>query len=218
MSSAADYLPSRHSLGALGGAVQDCRGCPLYQRATQAVFGEGRAHAAVVLVGEQPGDEEDTTGHPFVGPAGRLLDHLLDTAGISRRDAYVTNAVKHFKWERRGKRRLHKKPSSSEIESCRPWLEAELDVIRPRALVLLGATAAQSLMGRSFRVTRERGRVFASQWAPLTMATVHPSALLRLPDAEDRRAAREQAVRELAQIARALKEPRPEAAPAAHRP
>ena len=217
MSSAADHLPAHRSLPALTDAVQDCRGCPLYQRATQAVFGEGRAHARVVLVGEQPGDEEDQTGHPFVGPAGRMLDRLLDAAGIARPDAYVTNAVKHFKWEQRGKRRLHKKPSASEVAACRPWLEAEIDAIRPRALVLLGATAALSLLGREFRVTRERGQVFATRWAPLTMATVHPSALLRVPDAEDRRTAREQVVRELQQIARALSQ-RPAPAAAAPRP
>jgi DNA polymerase len=178
-------LPDRRNLTSLRKAAADCRACPLWQTGTQTVFGEGRARAQVMLVGEQPGDQEDKAGKPFVGPAGRLLDRGLEEAGIDRGSAYVTNAVKHFKWQARGKRRIHQKPSWSELAACRPWLDAELEVVSPRALVLLGATAAQSLLGRQFRVTRQRGELLDSELAEIVVATVHPSAILRAED-EDR--------------------------------
>ena len=177
--SAADFLPSRMTLPALRDAVHGCRGCPLYKNASQAVFGEGTRSVAVMLVGEQPGDQEDRAGRPFVGPAGKLLDRALEEAGIDRRATYVTNAVKHFKWEPRGKRRIHAKPSWSEVAACRPWLEAELAVVKPTALVLLGAVAAQGLLGKQFRVTRQRGELVDSPLAPYVTATIHPSAILR---------------------------------------
>ena len=177
--SAADFLPPRLTLPALREAVQSCRGCQLYKNATQAVFGEGTRNAAVMLVGEQPGDQEDKAGRPFVGPAGKLLDRSLEEAGIDRRAAYVTNAVKHFKWEARGKRRIHAKPSWSEVAACRPWLEAELAVVKPKVLVLLGAVAAQRLLGKQFRVTKQRGELVDSPLAPYVTATIHPSAILR---------------------------------------
>jgi DNA polymerase len=167
-------------------AAVDCRGCPLYRRATQTVFGAGRVGARVVLVGEQPGNEEDLRGKPFVGPAGRLLDRALEAAGIARADAYVTNVVKHFKWTPAGPRRLHKKPSAREIEACRPWLENELAVIKPAVLVCLGATAAQALLGRQFRVSVERGRILETPLAGHAVATIHPSAVLRQQTSEDR--------------------------------
>ena len=185
--SAAEFLPERLSLDALRRAAAGCTACPLYRTGTQTVFGEGAAGAQVVLVGEQPGDREDVEGRPFVGPAGRLLDEALEEAGIDRSHAYVTNAVKHFKWQPRGTRRIHQKPSWSEIAACRPWLDAELEVVRPDALVLLGATAAQGLLGKDFRVTRERGRPLESDLAQVVVATIHPSAVLRAPG--DRRAA-----------------------------
>ena len=202
--SAADYLPRRISLPSLRSAADGCEGCPLFARATQTVFGEGHEGARVVLVGEQPGDEEDRSGRPFVGPAGRLLDHMRAAAGLAREEVYLTNAVKHFKWEPRGKRRIHQKPSASEVEACRPWLEAELAAIRPDALVLMGATAAQTLLGRAFRVTKARGVPFPSRFAPWTLATVHPSALLRIPDEVERRAARATFIHELELVARRL--------------
>ena len=183
---AAAFLPERLSLTQLREAVQRCRGCELYRNATQAVFGEGARHAAVMLVGETPGDKEDLAGRPFVGPAGRLLDEALAQAGIDRAQAYVTNAVKHFKWTARGKRRIHQKPSWSEQVACRPWLEAELAVVRPRVLVCLGATAAQSLLGREFRVTRHRGELLESDLAEFVTATIHPSVILRQRDDESR--------------------------------
>ena len=160
-----------------------CEACPLYAHATQTVFGEGAPRARVVLVGEQPGDREDLAGHPFVGPAGKLLDDALAEAGLPREDAYVTNAVKHFKWKPAGKRRLHQKPSAREVAACRPWLEAELRLVRPRLVIALGATAAQSLLGAQFRVLRERGRPFSGPWSITVIATVHPSAILRAPAA-----------------------------------
>jgi len=181
---AAELIPSRPSLASLRGAAARCTACPLYARGTQTVFGEGPAHAPLMLVGEQPGDQEDRAGQPFVGPAGRLLDRCLIAAGIDREAAYVTNVVKHFKWIPRGKRRLHGKPNAREIEACKPWLEAEIAVIKPKVLVCLGATAAQALLGRSFRVSRERGHPIPSTLAPHVLATVHPSALLRARDAE----------------------------------
>jgi uracil-DNA glycosylase len=176
---AAAFLPERHSLSALREAAKHCEGCPLFANATRTVFGSGPASASVMMVGEQPGDVEDRQGKPFVGPAGRLLDQLMEEVGIPRERVYVTNAVKHFKWTPRGKRRLHGKPSSREIFACRPWLEAELEAIQPELLVLLGSTAAQSLLGMQFRITKERGRPIETDWAPWTMATYHPSALLR---------------------------------------
>lgn len=176
---AATFLPESQSLTVLREAAEQCQGCPLYKNATQTVFGIGEASAHVMMVGEQPGDVEDRQGKPFVGPAGRLLDRMLEEAGIPRPKVYLTNAVKHFKWTPRGKRRLHGKPSSREIFACRPWLEAELAAIEPKLLVLLGATAAQSLLGSQFRITRERGQPRASEWSPWTMATYHPSAVLR---------------------------------------
>ena len=182
MPSAADYLPAKHSLTALKKGAADCRGCELYRRATQTVFGAGPASARVVLVGEQPGDQEDQQGKPFVGPAGRLLDQTLAQVGIDRRSAYITNAVKHFKWVARGKRRLHAKPSARELAACWPWLQAELTTIDPEMIVCLGATAAQALLGRDFRVTRQRGKLLPSEFAKHILATYHPSAILRAPE------------------------------------
>jgi uracil-DNA glycosylase len=181
---AAPFLPDKLTISALREAVQLCEGCPLYANATQAVFGEGKLSADVMLVGEQPGDQEDLAGEPFVGPAGKLLDRALDEAGIDRQETYVTNAVKHFKWRARGTRRIHDKPSWTEQQACRPWLEAELAVVKPRAVVLLGATAAQSLLGKSFRVTQHRGQPIDSDLAELVTATIHPSAVLRSDDRE----------------------------------
>jgi DNA polymerase len=185
--SAAEYLPERPTLPRLRAAAAGCRACPLWQTGTQTVFGEGGASARLMLVGEQPGDQEDTQGRPFVGPAGRLLEQALEQAGIDRDDAYLTNAVKHFKREARGKRRIHAKPAWSEQVACRPWLEAELAVVAPRVLVCLGATAAQSLLGKQFRVTKERGRWLDSELAEHVTATIHPSAVLRQRDGESRR-------------------------------
>jgi len=179
--SALEFLPSRHDLASLREAAKGCQGCDLYQHATQVVFGEGKTHAAIFLVGEQPGDREDQLGRPFVGPAGQLLDKCLETAGIDRSMVYVTNAVKHFKWEPRGKIRLHKKPNSLEIAACRPWLDKEIAAVRPRMIVCLGATAAQALLGPQFRLTKHRGEVFITANGPVT-ATIHPSAILRMPE------------------------------------
>jgi uracil-DNA glycosylase family protein len=180
--SAASFLPPRLTLPALREAARGCTACPLWRTGTQTVFGEGLKRARLLLVGEQPGDREDLAGRPFVGPAGRLLDEALVEAGIDRADAYVTNAVKHFKWTPKGKRRIHQKPSWNEIAACRPWLEAELAVVQPDVLVCLGATAAQALLGRAVRVTRDRGRPLESPLAPVALATVHPSSILRAPD------------------------------------
>ena len=179
--SAAEFVPEENSLSAVRAAAARCRGCPLWQAATQTVFGEGPREARVMLVGEVPGDQEDRAGRPFVGPAGRLLDRALEAAGVERGDAYVTNAVKHFKWEPRGKRRLHRRPTPAEIDACRPWLRKEIELVRPLVLVCLGATASQALLGRAFRVSEERGKFIPSALAPYVMATIHPSALLRLP-------------------------------------
>jgi uracil-DNA glycosylase len=189
--SAADFLPERVSLSTLRVAARGCTACPLWRTGTQTVFGEGLKRASLMLVGEQPGDKEDLAGRPFVGPAGRLLDEALAEAGIERAEAYVTNVVKHFKWEPRGKRRIHQKPNWGEIAACRPWLEAELAVVSPLVLVCLGATAAQALLGRALRVTRDRGKLLETPLAPVAVATVHPSSILRAPDRETR--AREQA-------------------------
>ena len=179
-------VPEKFNLTTLAKAARTCTACHLYKRATQTVFGEGPKGATLMLLGEQPGDQEDVAGKPFVGPAGKLLDRALEEAGIQRDEVYVTNTVKHFKWEPRGKRRIHQKPNSREIAACRPWLEAELGLVRPKLLVCLGATAAQSILGPSFRVTRERGKVLKSEVAPRVLATVHPSSLLRQPDEESR--------------------------------
>jgi uracil-DNA glycosylase len=176
---AADFLPDRLSLTALREAALGCKGCHLWELGTQTVFGEGPKNASAMFVGEAPGDQEDKQGKPFVGPAGHILDQALEAAGIDRSTAYLTNAVKHFKWQARGKRRIHQKPNWTEMTACRPWLEAELAVIRPRVLVLLGATAAQSLLGREFRVTQHRGELLASDLAEAVTATVHPSSILR---------------------------------------
>jgi uracil-DNA glycosylase len=180
--SAADFVPATLDLNVLRAAAPDCRGCDLYQHATQVVFGEGPKDSKVVMVGEQPGDEEDRKGHPFVGPSGRLLSKAMHEAGLDREKIYVTNAVKHFKFVERGKRRIHSKPSAIEISACHPWLEAELDSIKPELVVCLGATAAQSLMGREFRITADRGKFFPHRWAKELVATVHPSAVLRMPE------------------------------------
>src|SRR5438045_708341 len=178
--------PDTSSLATVREAAAHCTACHLYKRGTQTVFGEGPRRAAMMLVGEQPGDYEDVAGKPFVGPAGKIMDRALEEAGIDRKEVYVTNAVKHFKWEPRGKRRLHKKPNSREIAACRPWLEAEIRLVRPELVVAMGATAAQTIFGPSFRVTRERGKVLSSKLAPKVVATVHPSSLLRQPDEESR--------------------------------
>ena len=177
------FVPERRTLPALREAVQGCRGCDLYRNATQAVFGEGARHAEVLFVGEQPGDKEDLAGKPFVGPAGQLLDRALGEAGIDRSQTYVTNAVKHFKWQARGKRRIHQKPNWSEVTACRPWLDAELDAVQPSVVVCLGATAAQSLLGRDFRITQNRGKLLDSDLAEHVTATIHPSAILRQDEA-----------------------------------
>jgi uracil-DNA glycosylase len=185
--SASEFLPARHDLASLREAAPSCRGCDLYREATQVVFGEGRAQASIFMVGEQPGDREDREGKPFVGPAGQLLDKCLQSAGIDRAEVYITNAVKHFKWEPRGKIRLHKKPNSLEITACRPWLEQEIEAVRPRILVCLGATAAQALLGSQFRLTKHRGEVFPTEYG-LATATIHPSAILRMPEPAAREA------------------------------
>jgi uracil-DNA glycosylase len=178
--------PDSTSLTTLRNAAKTCTACHLFRRATQTVFGEGPKGATLMLLGEQPGDQEDLAGKPFVGPAGKILDRALEEAGIDRTKVYVTNTVKHFKWEPRGKRRIHKKPNSREIAACRPWLEAELRAVEPGLLVCLGATAAQAVFGPTFRVTRERGKVLESPLASKVVATVHPSSLLRAPDEESR--------------------------------
>ncbi|HJT86687.1 MAG TPA: UdgX family uracil-DNA binding protein [Bryobacteraceae bacterium] len=197
-------LPPVLSWESVRQAAAGCRACALYERATQTVFGEGAAEARVMLVGEQPGNEEDLAGHPFVGPAGRLLSAALEEAGIDRAQAYVTNVVKHFKWEPRGKRRIHAKPNSVEIAACRPWLDAELELVKPRVLICLGATAAQALLGRQFRVTAQRGQMVASPLAPHVLATVHPSSILRAPDSETRHREMRLFVRDLAVAAEAI--------------
>jgi uracil-DNA glycosylase len=190
--SAKPFLPARVTMSSLREAARGCRGCPLYQHATQTVFGQGPRTARLFLVGEQPGHDEDLQGEPFVGPAGRLLDEALGAAGIDRAAAYVTNIVKHFKWVPRGKRRLHQKPTAAEIGACLPWLEKEIELIEPEVLVCLGATAAQALLGRSFRVTAQRGQILASRLAAHAVATVHPSSILRqdTPEGREREMAR----------------------------
>ena len=203
--SAADFIPARPTLERLQEAAAGCRGCDLWKHATQTVFGEGPRRAEVMLVGEQPGDQEDRQGHPFVGPSGRLLDEGLEAAGIDRARVYVTNAVKHFKFVRveLTRRRLHKKPSAGEVRACHPWLEEEIRMVRPRVIVALGATAAQALLGPKFRVTEQRGKAIMSDWAGTVIATVHPSAVLRAP-AEAREQARREFFADLRRVARLL--------------
>ena len=202
--SALPLVPRKPTLAKLRQAAAGCRACDLWKRGSQTVFGEGPLRARVMLVGEQPGDREDLEGRPFVGPAGRILDTSLEKAGIDRRAVYVTNLVKHFKWEPRGKRRIHQKPNSVEIAACRPWLDAEIALVAPEVIVCLGATAAQALIGRSFRVSRQRGEFVASSLAPRVLATVHPSSILRAPDDKRRRAETEKFVADLKKVAKAL--------------
>ena len=201
---ARDFFPEQLDLEALREAARHCRGCDLWEPATQTVFGEGPEDAPMVLVGEVPGDREDREGHPFVGPAGRELDKALHGVGIERSEVYVTNAVKHFKFEQRGKRRIHQKPSAAQVKACRPWLRAELDVVRPAALVVLGATAAKTLFGSAFRLMAQRGRPLESDLAPLVIATIHPSAILRGSDSESRQSQRELLTEDLRLAAEAL--------------
>jgi DNA polymerase len=201
-------LPLYSSLEAARSAAKGCRACDLWKQATQTVFGEGAAHARVMLVGEQPGDKEDLTGQPFVGPAGAVLDKALAEAGIDRRTTYVTNAVKHFKWEPRGKRRIHKKPNSVEIAACHAWLDTEIELVKPEVIVCLGVTAAQALLGRTFRVTQQHGQLLPFESAPHVLATVHPSSILRAPDEEARHEQFESMVKDLRVVAKALRRPK----------
>jgi DNA polymerase len=204
--SAADFIPSHPTLPKLREAAMGCRGCHLWTLGTQTVFGEGPRRARVMIVGEQPGDQEDRAGHPFVGPSGKLLDHALEAAGIDRDDVYVTNAVKHFKWERGEKsaRRIHKKPNDAEIRACHPWLDEEIRLVQPEVVVCLGATAAQSIMGKAFRVTKERGRAVTAPNGGVIIATVHPSSVLRAPDADARAQAERDFVSDIKKVARHL--------------
>jgi uracil-DNA glycosylase len=201
-------IPDKLTLPALRTAAAGCKACDLWKLGTQTVFGEGSVTARVMMVGEQPGDKEDLQGRPFVGPAGGILDKALAAAGIDRNDVYVTNIVKHFKWEPRGKRRLHKKPNALEINACRPWLEAEIKVVKPEVVVLLGATAAQGIMGNQFRVTKQRGQWVQSNIAPLVLATVHPSSILRAPDDDSRHEEMRKFVADLKKVAVQLQQRR----------
>lgn len=194
-------LPDRPTLPAVREVARGCKACDLYRRGTQTVFGEGPSKAEIMLVGEQPGDAEDVAGHPFVGPAGRLLDRALADAGIDRSLVYVTNVVKHFKWEPRGKRRIHSKPNAAEIAACRPWLETEIALVKPRVLVCLGATASQALLGKTFKVSRQRAEFVPSPLAPVVTATIHPSSILRAPDDETRREERRRFIADLRKAA-----------------
>jgi uracil-DNA glycosylase len=200
---AAPLVPERPSLKKLRESAAGCKACPLWETGTQTVFGEGAASAEIIFVGEQPGDQEDLAGKPFVGPAGRLLDKALEEAGIDRKLAYVTNVVKHFKWQPRGKRRIHQKPNAAEVAACRPWLDAELALLKPKVLVCLGATAAQALLGRQFRVSKDRGVPVDSELAPVVMATVHPSSILRSDDREAEMAMFVEDLRRVAEVLRA---------------
>ena len=202
--SADDLIPKQLTFLSLKAAAAECKACDLWKKGTQTVFGEGRRRANVIFVGEQPGNEEDLTGKPFVGPAGRLFDEALAEAGIDRKQTYVTNVVKHFKWEPRGKRRIHKKPNAVEINACRPWLEAEIALVKPQVIVALGATAAQALLGPKFRVTKQRGKFLESTLAPYIMATVHPSSILRAPDDETHRLEYRHFVNDLKKLARVM--------------
>ena len=199
-----ELIPDRPSIPRVRDVARGCKACDLYKRGTQTVFGEGPARADVMLVGEQPGDAEDLVGHPFVGPAGKLLDKALAQAGIERVRVYVTNVVKHFKWEPRGKRRLHAKPNAKEIGACKPWLDTEIALVRPHVIVCLGATAAQALLGRGFKVTQQRGTFVDSPLAPRVTATVHPSSILRAPDEETRRAEMAAFIKDLKRVAKAI--------------
>lgn len=201
---AAPLVPTPPTLPALRAAAAGCRACPLWERGTQTVFGEGAEAARLMLVGEQPGDREDVEGRPFVGPAGRVLDDALVAAGIERADVYLTNAVKHFKWQARGKRRIHQRPAGPEIGACRPWLDAEIAAVRPEVVVCLGATAAQALLGPSFRVTRQRGQFVEGLMGPVVTATVHPSSILRAPDDAARGQAMDAFVADLKRVAERL--------------
>jgi uracil-DNA glycosylase family protein len=201
---ASPFVPERGGLKALRESAASCRGCHLWRRATQTVFGEGLKRSRVMFIGEQPGDREDREGRPFVGPAGRELDKALEATGIARDDIYITNVVKHFKFEERGRRRIHQTPKRFEIDACRPWLDAEMAEVRPEAVVLLGATAAKALLGSSFRVSKQRGQLLDSDLAPVVSATVHPSAILRAPDDASRAAEREAFTRDLGSVAEAL--------------
>lgn len=214
-------IPKRPTVANLRAAVQACRACDLYEDATQAVMGEGAAHASVMLVGEQPGDREDIEGHPFVGPAGRILDEGLQRAGIALRDTYITNVVKHFRYKPRGKRRIHQKPDRWQVNACLPWLRTEIAIVKPAALVCLGATAAQALLGPQVRIGRDRGRPMESELAELVMITTHPSAILRAQDDAERRASMEQFVSDLEHVAqwlRSRRDGRPQDAPRAATP
>jgi len=201
---AEDFFPDRKTLRVLREAAADCQACDLYKRGTQTVFGAGTRKAEVLFVGEQPGNDEDLEGEPFVGPAGKLLDKALEEAGIDRQKAYVTNVVKHFKWEPRGKRRIHKKPNAKEIAACRPWLEAEIEIVKPKMIVCLGATAAQTLLGSKFRVSKDGGKFIESDLAPYIIATVHPSAILRAPDDETRHEQKRRFIDDLKKVADVL--------------
>jgi uracil-DNA glycosylase len=196
-----DLIPDKPSIKSVAAAAGECKACDLYKRGSRTVFGEGPPTAEVMMVGEQPGDAEDLAGRPFVGPAGKLLERALDDAGIPRQAVYLTNVVKHFKWEPRGKRRIHAKPNAAEIAACRPWLETEVALVRPRVLVCLGATAAQALIGRSFKVSKQRGEFVPSSLAPRVLATVHPSSILRAPDDEQRRLEMSRFVDDLRKVA-----------------
>lgn len=204
ISTAAPLVPENPTIEKLQDAARNCRACPLWQSGTQTVFGDGSHHARIIFVGEQPGNDEDLAGKPFVGPAGKLLDKALVEAGITRDEVYVTNTVKHFKWEPRGKRRIHKKPNAREIAACRPWLDAELEVLKPKILVALGATAAQALIGKNFRVSQRRGQLIESDLAEKVLATVHPSSILRAPDDETRRAEMKKFVADLKNVTKAI--------------
>jgi DNA polymerase len=208
LETASALIPLRPTLRKLREAADACQACPLWKLGTQTVFGEGNSSSLIVFVGEQPGDKEDLAGRPFVGPAGALLDHSLEEAGFDRAQVYLTNVVKHFKWEPRGKRRIHKKPNAAEITACRPWLDAEIRLLRPRAIVCLGATAAQVLLGPKFRVSVQRGRFVPSDLAALVTATVHPSSILRAPTDEARRTERARFIEDLTKVRAALEDPR----------
>lgn len=201
---AAPLIPTRPTISKLQQAARGCKACPLWKTGTQTVFGEGSLQAKVLFLGEQPGNDEDLEGKPFVGPAGKVLDKALSEAGINRDEVYVTNVVKHFKWEPKGKRRIHKKPNAREIAACRPWLDAELDLLKPEVVVCLGATAAQTLIGKDFKVSQQRGKMIDSTLAKHVTATVHPSSILRAPDEESRRAAYASFVADLKKIAKVI--------------
>ncbi len=208
--SAASYIPPHPTRDSLRDAINACRGCDLYRRATQGVPGEGPRRARLMLVGEQPGNDEDLAGRPFVGPAGQLLDRALGEAGIARDEAYVTNVVKHFKWTPKGKRRIHEKPTAREVEACRPWFQTELDLVKPEVVVALGATAAQAILGSAFRISRERGRFVTSPLPAKVLATAHPSAVLRMPDDKARQEAMAQLIADLRVVARTLETKTPD--------